>query len=121
MKSKLTLTKLLVITAAFACATVRGQEPHKMHQMGMQKQHGMMPMMDVKMMEMQKKQDAELDELIAEMNATTGEKRIDAIMAVLNKLVEQRKEMHAEMASHGSMQMPSASPAATMSPMEHMQ
>jgi NADH:ubiquinone oxidoreductase subunit E len=75
----------------------------------------------VKMMEMQKKQDAELDELIAEMNATTGEKRIDAIMAVLNKLVEQRKEMHAEMASHGSMQMPSASPAATMSPMEHRQ
>jgi hypothetical protein len=34
------------------------------------------------------------------MNAATGEKRVDAIVAVLNKVVEQRKAMLAEMAAH---------------------
>ena len=58
-----------------------------------------MPMND-KMMEKQKAQDAEIDKLLADMNAATGEKRVEAIMAVLNKLVEQRKTMHAEMATH---------------------
>jgi len=56
--------------------------------------------MHSKMMEMQKTQDAEIDKLLAEMNAATGEKRVDAIVAVINKLVEQRKTMHAEMAAH---------------------
>jgi predicted XRE-type DNA-binding protein len=53
-----------------------------------------------KMMEKQKAQDAEIDKLLAMMNSATGEQRIDAIVAVINKLVEQRKTMHAEMAAH---------------------
>ena len=52
------------------------------------------------MMEIQKAQDAEIEKLVAIMDAATGEQRIDAIVGVINKLVEQRKTMHAEMASH---------------------
>ena len=59
----------------------------------------MMPI-HAKMLEAQKAQDAEVDKLLATMNAATGEQGIDAIVAVINKLVEQRKTMHAEMAAH---------------------
>lgn len=76
-----------------------GQEPGGMQGMNAQKHREMMPM-HTKMMEMQKAQDAEIDKLLATMNSATGEQRIDAIIAVLNKLVEQRKAMHTEMAAH---------------------
>jgi hypothetical protein len=63
------------------------------------------------------------------MNAATGEKRIDAIMAVLNKLVEQRKEMHAEMnltppvgeASQGARGTGLGRPMLSMSPNDLME
>lgn len=50
-----------------------------------------------KMIEEQKRQDKEIDQLLAEMNAASGEKRVDAIVKVINKLVEQCKVMHREM------------------------
>ncbi|MDQ3414552.1 MAG: hypothetical protein M3480_06200 [Verrucomicrobiota bacterium] len=50
-----------------------------------------------KMIEEQKRQDKEIDQLLAEMNAARGEKRVDAIVTVIHKLVEQRKVMHREM------------------------
>ena len=53
-----------------------------------------------RMMEIQKAQDAEIEKLVAIMDAATGEQRIDAIVTVINTLVEQRKTMHAEMAAH---------------------
>jgi hypothetical protein len=94
-------TNLLVIAiaAALQSATLLAQQPSAMPGMDKQKHREMMPMHS-KMMEMQKTQDAEIDKLLAEMNAATGEKRVDAIVAVINKLVEQRKTMHAEMAAH---------------------
>jgi hypothetical protein len=49
---------------------------------------------------MQKAQDDEINKLLTEMNNITGEKRIDAIAAVLNKLVEQRRGMNAEISAH---------------------
>jgi len=52
------------------------------------------------MMEIQKAQGAEIDKLVTIMDAATGEQRVDAMVAVINKLVEQRKTMHAEAASH---------------------
>jgi len=58
----------------------------------------MMPMHQM-MQEEQKLQDAEIDKLVAKMNAATGEKRVDAIVAVVNKLIEQRKAMHEKMAA----------------------
>jgi predicted XRE-type DNA-binding protein len=54
----------------------------------------------MQMMEIQKAQDAEIDKLVAIMDAATGEQRVDAMVAVINKLVEQRKAMQAEMAAH---------------------
>jgi cell division protein FtsL len=73
------------------------EDPSPMQGMDKQKHREMMPM-HAKMMEEQKVQDAEIEKLQAEMNAATGEKRVDAIVAVINKLVEQRKAMHEKMA-----------------------
>lgn len=44
-----------------------------------------------------KDQDAELDELVAEMNSAPADKKLDAVSAVVTKLVEQRKAMHEQM------------------------
>jgi hypothetical protein len=46
------------------------------------------------MAEAWKDQDAELDKLIAEMNSASGDNKLEAIAALLTKLVEQRKAMH---------------------------
>ena len=50
-----------------------------------------------KMMSNWKDQDAELDKLVAEMNSAPADKKLDAVAAVLTKLVEQRKAMHQHM------------------------
>jgi hypothetical protein len=50
-----------------------------------------------KMMSHWKEQDAELDKLVAEMNSAPADKKLDAVAAVLTKLVEQRKAMHEHM------------------------
>ena len=72
---------------------------------GMGKHRAEMVEMHKKIAEQLKTEDAELDKLAAEMNAATGEKKIDAIAAVVNKMVEQRKAWHAQMgAMHEKMQ-----------------
>ena len=50
-----------------------------------------------KMMSNWKDQDAEVDKLVAEMNGAPADKKLDAVAAVLTKLVEQRKAMHEHM------------------------
>jgi hypothetical protein len=95
----------IAIAAAFSSASLLAQDQTPatpmggMHGMEKGKHRQMMPVHE-KLEELQKTQDAELDKLAAEMNAATGEKRVDAIVAVVNKLIEQRKAMHAEMATH---------------------
>jgi hypothetical protein len=42
-------------------------------------------------------QDAELDQLVAEMNSASSDKKLDAVAAVVAKLVEQRKATHEQM------------------------
>jgi hypothetical protein len=42
-------------------------------------------------------QDAELDKLVAEMNSASSDQKLDAIAAVVAKLVEQRKATHEQM------------------------
>jgi hypothetical protein len=42
-------------------------------------------------------QDAELDQLVAEMNSASSDKKLDAVAAVVAKLVEQRKASHEQM------------------------
>ena len=49
------------------------------------------------MMSNLKDQDAELDKLVAEMNSASADKKLDAVAAVVSKLVEQRKAMHEQM------------------------
>jgi hypothetical protein len=44
-----------------------------------------------------KDQDTELDKLAAEMNSASPEKKLDAVAAVVTKLVEQRKAMHEQL------------------------
>ncbi len=89
----------IVIGTALQGALLFGQNPDGTPAADQQKHREMMPVHE-KMIQEQKAQDAEIDKLVAEMNAATGEKRIDAIVAVLNKLAEQRKTMHAAMAAH---------------------
>jgi len=58
-------------------------------------------------METLRQHDQKLDDLIAKMNAAKGEARVDAIAAVLNELVAQRKEMRKHMgAGPGPMRGP---------------
>lgn len=57
-----------------------------------------------KMMEKMKAQDAEMDQLVQEMNAAKGDKKVDAIAAVINKAIEIRNMWHSEMeARHNKM------------------
>lgn len=49
------------------------------------------------MMSNWKEQDAELDKLVTEMNNAAPDKKLDAVAAVVTKLVEQRKAMHEQM------------------------
>lgn len=49
------------------------------------------------MMSNWKELDAELDKLVAEMNSAPADKKLDAVAAVLTKLVQQRKSMHEQM------------------------
>ena len=46
-----------------------------------------------------KAQDAEIDKLVTEMNSATADKKMDAMAALLTKIVDQRKAMHEKMAS----------------------
>src|SRR6516165_10996198 len=67
--------------------------------MGMMgKDMGKMMGMDMgNMMSKWKDQQAELDKLVADMNSAPSDKKVDAIAAVVTKLVEQRKAMHERM------------------------
>jgi hypothetical protein len=49
------------------------------------------------MMSNWKDQDVELDKLVAEMNSAPADKKLDAVAALLTKLVEQHKTMHEQM------------------------
>ena len=49
------------------------------------------------MMSIWKDQDAELDKLVAEMNNAAPERKLDAVAAVVTKLVQERKAMHEQM------------------------
>jgi hypothetical protein len=49
------------------------------------------------MMSNWKDQDAELDKLVTEMNSAPADKKLDAVAALLTKLVEQREAMHQQM------------------------
>ena len=96
---KSTRIAAVVIASLFQSASAFAEDTGSMQGMDKQKHREMMPT-HVKMIEEQKMQDTGIDKLRAEMNAATGDKRVDAIIAVLNKLIEQRKTMNEMIAPH---------------------
>ena len=53
--------------------------------------------MHQKMETERKAQDAEIDKLVTEMNSATGDRKMDAMAALLTKIVDQRKAMREKM------------------------
>jgi hypothetical protein len=99
----MTNMKSIVITAiglGLFSVPVFAQGEEKQETGGMMKghhHHAMMEEMHQKWEAQMKAEDAELDKLVQQMNAATGEKKVDAMAAVLNKMIEQRKAMHEKM------------------------
>jgi arginine deiminase len=88
----------IIVAAALPSAVLLAQDEHgKMRDM-MKEHPANMSEMHQKMEAEMKAQDAELDKLVSEMNTATGDKKADAMAAVLSKIVEQRKTMHEKMA-----------------------
>lgn len=74
------------------------QDSEKMQQIDPKTHREFMPV-HAKLVEEMKRQEAELAPLLAEMNTATDEKRVDALIAVVNKLIEQRKTMQEKLAA----------------------
>jgi hypothetical protein len=64
--------------------------------------------MENKMEAQMKAEAAELDKLVNEMNASTGDKKMEAMSAVLNKMVQTHKAMHDKMAAMHAAPKPGA-------------
>ena len=85
---------LAVISAEDSCKTETADQKQEQSS----ETTGMKGMMgEGQMMSNWKDQDAELDKLVAEMNSSSADKKLDAVAAVVTKLVEQRKAMHEQM------------------------
>ena len=91
-----------LIAAIFPLTSIVAQDSGKA-EMSDQKKHQCADMMKMKgmdkapMMSNWKDQDAEIDKLVTEMNSAPADKKLDAVAALLTKLVEQRKTMHEQM------------------------
>jgi hypothetical protein len=79
------------------------QDPARLGKSPQQMQEKCQEMM-AKHQEMQQEMaamDARLEELVKKMNAAEGEERIDAMAAVINELIEHRRDMHDMMMEMG--------------------
>jgi hypothetical protein len=92
------LLATLIAVATLPLTAIAGEDAGQAETAG-QKQEQSFGTMEMKCMMMSgsKEQDAELDKLVAEMNSASADKRLDAVAAVVTKLVEQRKAMHEHM------------------------
>jgi hypothetical protein len=97
-------TVAIILFSSFAAVTLSAQQPPP-PAAGMEKP-GMMDgkKMDESMMAHHKEMmarmeamDTRLDELVKKMNAATGSRKADAVAAVVNELVVQRKQMREHM------------------------
>ncbi|MEO8352245.1 MAG: hypothetical protein ABI680_10985 [Chthoniobacteraceae bacterium] len=93
----------LILTTVTACAILSAaslaQDPGFMKKLGPKQHRELMPV-HAQFQEEQKKQDAELKPLLDAMKTATGEKRVDALVAVVRKLVEQRRAMQEKIIGH---------------------
>jgi hypothetical protein len=104
---KLTSIVTVAIAGAFAAISVLAQEEGQEKTGGMMGEpgHPKMAEMHRKMMADMKAKDAELDKLVGEMNTATGEKKLAAVAAVVNELVQEREAVQERMAAmHESME-----------------
>ena len=106
------LLALVVATLALAAGAQQAPPPGQMGP-GMAAQRAEQQKMRAQMMEQMKANDAKLDELVAKMNAATGDAKVDAIAAVVTEMVAQRKAMRGHMAPmpHGGMGGPAGAEA----------
>ena len=95
MKTTQLLTTL--ITATLPLAAIVAEESAKTETSAQMQEQNTGMMGKGQMMSNWKEQDAELDKLVAEMNSAPADKKLDAVAAVLTKLVQQRKSMHEQM------------------------
>jgi hypothetical protein len=91
-----------LVAATFPLISIVAQDSGKAEMSSQRKQQSadtlkMKCMGKALMMSSWKDQDAELDKLVAEMNSAPADKKLDAVAALLTKLVEQRKTMHEQM------------------------
>jgi hypothetical protein len=90
----------ILLTAVFPLVGVLAEDTGKSETTESTKQQVTEPfgkMGQSQLMASLKDQDAELDKLAAEMNSASPEKKLDALAAVVTKLVEQRKAMHEQL------------------------
>lgn len=99
-----TTSRILPIIALFAAAGVLAQQPQP--KAGKQPPGGnmgarcqQMMAMHNQMMADMKAMDASLDQKVTAMNAAKGNAKVDAMAAVINEMVSQRKQTMAKMSS----------------------
>ena len=101
---KLKYTLMIALAAMLPATALLAEEEHGAMKDPMKMDNSKMMEMHQKMEAEMKAQEVELDKLVAAMSAATGEKKADAVAAVVAKLVEQRKAMHSQMSGmHGDM------------------
>ena len=99
------MKKISILAAGLMAAASLGTpvfaQEMKHEKMGdmMDEHHSEMMQKHKQMEAAMQKEDAELATLAAKMNSATGDDKVAAIAAVLNKLVELRKQHHEEMSA----------------------
>ena len=86
-----------LITATLPLAAIVAEESAKTETSAQKQEQNTGMMGKGQMMSNWKEQDTELDKLVAEMNSAPADKKLDAVVAVLTKLVQQRESMHEQM------------------------
>jgi hypothetical protein len=95
MKTRYLLIPL--IAAALPMVALVAQDSGKNETTQKEEQNSDMASKDQMMCKSWSQHDAELDQLVAEMNSASSDKKLDAVTAVITKLVEQRKATHEQM------------------------
>ena len=88
---------LSINVLALAALAVAAQQPAPGPMMGEKKMDESMMAHHKEMMATMETMDARLDELVKKMNAATRSRKADAVAAVVNELVAQRKQMREHM------------------------
>ncbi len=81
---------IFLLAATLSPVAVSAQQPVPHRDSAMMMNHE-------RMMQQVQAADARMDRLVGEMNRATGQKKVEAMAAVINELVAQRKQMRSHM------------------------